>query len=64
MSDEITWTVTEPDGRVTVQSNRKKIPFVQEFEVTDKTPKNQLFTIEMWNKMRQRLLELGEMEPK
>lgn len=60
----ITHTVTEPNGKVTKQSSMEKLSFAAPFEINDKTPKNQLYTINKWNEMRQRLLDLGEMEPK
>lgn len=61
MSD-ITWTVTEASGKVTMQG--KKMPHKQPFEITDKTPKGQVPVIEGWNDMRQCLIDNGLMEPK
>lgn len=46
------------------QVGTTKMPFCAPFEVTEKTPKGQLYTIETWNAMRQCLIENGLMEPK
>lgn len=60
--EEVTWTVTEPDGKVSVQG--KKRPHRAPFEITDKTPKGQIPVIEGWNEMRQDCIDHGIMEPK
>lgn len=61
--DEITWTVTEPNGKVTVLG-KGKMAHKQPFEVNDKTPKGQIPVIEGWNQMRECLIENGLMESK
>lgn len=40
----------------------EKLPYLAAFVVDDKTTKGQMPVIEGWNKMRERLLLLGEME--
>jgi hypothetical protein len=39
-----------------------KLEHLVSFEINDKTPKGQIPVIEGWNKMRERLLLLGEMK--
>lgn len=62
--DEVTWTVTQPDGTSEVISKREPIPFLPPCEITEKMPKAQVAFAEGWNKMRDRLLEIGEMRTK
>lgn len=62
--DEVTWTVTEASGDVTVTGKRSQLTYREPFEITDKTPKGQIPVIEGWNEMRTRLIELGEMKLK
>lgn len=57
-----TWTVTEPSGQKKVVSNRKPLPYRPAFEITDKMPKGQMTSAQWFNEMRERLLEIGEME--
>lgn len=62
--NEVTWTVTEANGQVKTVGKIEQLPYLEAFEVTDKTPKAQLVTINGWNSMRARLIELGEMKAK
>jgi hypothetical protein len=61
---DIQWTVTEASGEVKTTSDRKKLAYRQAFEITEKTPKGQAAGASSFNEMRQRLLDLGEMESK
>lgn len=63
--EEVVWKVTQPNGKVEVTGpGRGKLHFVPPLEITEKTPKSQYYSIETWNMMRTRLIELGEMESK
>lgn len=61
---EVTWTVTEPSGEVKKVGKIEQLPYLEAFEVTDKTPKAQLVTINGWNSMRQCLIDNGLMKLK
>ncbi len=60
--EDVTWTVTEPNGKVTKQG--KKMAHKAPFEITEKTAKAQIPVMEGWNSMRQCLIENGLMEEK
>jgi hypothetical protein len=62
--DEITWTVSEPNGEVKITGKRTQLPYFEPFVVTEKTTKEMKVTIERWNLMQQRLLDTGEMKSK
>ena len=61
---EVTWTVTAPNGEVKVTSNRKKLKYRDAFEIKETASKGQAAGAASFNEMRQRLLDLGEMETK
>lgn len=56
------WTVGERSGDV--KTNRKKLTYRPAFKVTKDTPETQVAGANSFNEMRERLLELGEMESK
>jgi pantothenate kinase len=58
------WTVGERNGEVKTTGKRTQLPYLEAFEITEKTPKAQLVTIEGWNSMRQCLLDNGLMKSK
>lgn len=58
------WIVGERSGEATTTSKQVQLPYLEPFEVTDKTPKAQLVTINGWNAMRKCLLENGLMKQK
>lgn len=58
----VSWTVTEPDGKSSVVTTLPKLPYQPEIEVTEKMPKGQLAFAEGFNAMRKRLIELNQME--
>lgn len=58
------WTVGERSGEVKTTTNRKKLAFRPAYSVTKDTPKNQVAPSNSFNEMRQRLLDIGEMESK
>lgn len=60
--EKIEWTVTTPDGVTT--STRPKMKHVTAQEESDKMSKAQLSWVRIWNEMRGRLIEIGEMEAK
>lgn len=64
MSQEITWTVTEPSGKVITTKTTEKIPHYIEVKITKTMDDNTKAWYEKFNIMRNRLLELGEMESK
>lgn len=59
---EVTWTVSEPNGEMKKVSSKPKLSFRPAFKVNDKTPETQVAGANIFNEMRQRLIELGEME--
>lgn len=46
------------------ESNRPKLAYRPAFKISDKTPESQVAGAKSFNEMRQRLLDLGEMETK
>lgn len=61
---EIQWTVTERSGETKKTSSKPKLAYRPAFKVSDKTPESQVAGANSFNEMRQRLLDLGEMESK
>lgn len=61
---EMIYDGDQPERVIKNDAGRKQLPYVEAFKFDDKTPKGQLATINGWNAMRQRLLEIGEMENK
>lgn len=61
---EVTWTVTTPSGEVKRSSGNPKIEHYPAYAIDEKTPKGQVLGAKRFNAMRQRLLDLGEMESK
>lgn len=62
MDQEITWTVTEPNGTVT--STKKKMQFVTPIKVTDNMDDNQKLFFTNYNNMQKELIKNGLMETK
>lgn len=67
MEQHSTWETSngQPKQRsIPNDAGRAQLAYREAFEFNDKTPKAQLVTIESFNEMRLRLLELGEMKQK
>jgi hypothetical protein len=63
MSQEITWTVTEPTGKVTTTiSDTDKLPHYIEVKILKSMDDNTKAWYEKFNNMRNKLLEHGLME--
>lgn len=60
--DNITWTITEPNGNVTVQGNKAKVPYVALQRTNDKMTDSQKEGVRVWNLMVRTLQENGLME--
>lgn len=61
------WTVGERSGEVKVTSSLPKLPKMEYFKpytITDKMTAGQKDSAIKFNKMQQRLVEIGEMESK
>jgi hypothetical protein len=54
--------VTQQPIVTTIASNVSKMPHVEAQELTDKMTKGQRAGIELWNAMRQKLIDNGLME--
>ena len=52
----------EPNEPKVIEPKREKLKHRKVLEITTKTTSGQLPIINGWNEMRERLLELGEME--
>jgi len=62
--NEVTWTVTEPNGAVKMVGKQVQLPHYDAFEITKDTTKEMKVTIDRWNLMRQSLLDNGLMKSK
>lgn len=58
------WTVGERSGEVKVTPNKPKLTHIPAMRIPDKATGAQVTGATNFNNMRQRLLDLGEMESK
>lgn len=58
------WTVGERSGEVKKTSGKPKIEHYPAYAIDEKTAKGQVLGAQRFNIMRQRLLDVGEMESK
>lgn len=61
---EVTWTVTAPSGEVKRVTVNQKLEHIPAMRIPEKATGAQVTGATNFNKMRQRLLDLGEMESK
>lgn len=64
MSQEVTWTVTEPSGNVTTTKTVEKHHFVAPIKVTKEMDENQKRFFSNYNSMQKALTDNGMMESK
>lgn len=62
--NEITWTVTEPSGKVITTKPVEKVPHYIEVKITKTMDDNTKAWYEKFNTMRNKLIEHGLMESK